>query len=119
MKVAGLALAVALVVWYVVIPYPWTLRTRDPERTSLMEQRAREAVEAGTVLEIRQAWAPLDEISPNLVRAVLVAEDYRFREHDGIDWVSLAEEVRWSGDDDFSWSSPSDLGALARALRYA
>jgi monofunctional biosynthetic peptidoglycan transglycosylase len=114
----GVSAVVGLAVWYLVIPYPWTLRTQNPERTSLMDQRAREAREAGDSLAIVQEWLSLDEISPTLVRAVLVAEDYRFREHRGIDWVSLAEEVRWSGDDSFSWWSASDLGALADAIGY-
>ena len=113
------ALAIGLVLWFVVIPYPWTQSTSNPERTALMEQRLAEAREAGTPLEIRQEWTPLEEISPTLVRAVIVAEDYRFRLHEGVDWVSLAEEVRWTGDDSFSWLSLSDLGALRRALAYA
>jgi monofunctional biosynthetic peptidoglycan transglycosylase len=113
------ALAIGLLLWFVVIPYPWTRPTSNPERTALMEQRLAEAREAGTPLEIRQEWTPLEEISPTLVRAVIVAEDYRFRLHEGVDWVSLAEEVRWTGDDSFSWLSPSDLGALRRALAYA
>lgn len=90
-----------------------------PEPTALMEQRVRQAARAGDSLSIRQDWVDLDQISPNLRRAVVVAEDYRFREHDGVDWVSLAEEVRWSGDEDFSWWSADDLRALARALGYA
>jgi monofunctional biosynthetic peptidoglycan transglycosylase len=84
-----------------------------------MEQRAREAAEAGATFDVRQKWVPLDEISPNLVRAVLVAEDYRFRQHEGVDWVSLAEEVQWSGDETFSWTSVSDLRALSASVRYA
>jgi monofunctional glycosyltransferase len=113
----GLAVSV-LFVWLVVIPYPWTLADRNPERTSLMEQREREARAAGDSLVIRQEWVELEGISRNLQRAVIVAEDYRFREHRGIDWVSLAEEVEWSGDDEFSWWSGDDRRALAEALRY-
>ncbi|MGE0157964.1 MAG: transglycosylase domain-containing protein [Gemmatimonadales bacterium] len=115
----GATAVLFLVGWYVVVPYPWTLRQRDPERTSLMEQRIREARARGEELEIRQEWIALDDVSRALVRAVLVAEDYRFREHHGVDWVSLAEEVHWSGDEEFSWWSPSDLRALAGALSYA
>ncbi len=109
----------ALVMWYVVVPYPWTLGGRNPERTSLMEQRIREAQLAGDMLDIRQEWISLDQVSPAILRAVLVAEDYRFREHSGVDWISVAEEVRWTGDESFAWWSPSDLSALAAALRYA
>jgi monofunctional biosynthetic peptidoglycan transglycosylase len=115
----GGAIVLALIGWYVVIPYPWTLRTEQPERTAVMEQRLSEATETGLPLEIQQTWVPLAQISPELVRAVIVAEDYRFRHHEGVDWVSLAEEVAWSGNDEFSWSSASDLGALADALGYA
>jgi monofunctional biosynthetic peptidoglycan transglycosylase len=116
---AGATLCAGLVVWYAVVPYPWTLAHRAPERTSLMEQRISEATRAGTELAIRQQWIPLGEVSPALLRAIVVAEDYRFREHAGVDWVSLAEEVHWSGDDRFAWWSPADLRALGGALAYA
>jgi monofunctional biosynthetic peptidoglycan transglycosylase len=108
-----------LVMWYVVVPYPWTLDSRNPERTSLMEQRIRETRAAGETLDIRQEWIPIDQVSPAMLRAVIVAEDYRFREHAGVDWVSVAEEVRWTGDESFAWWSPSDVRALAGALGYA
>jgi monofunctional biosynthetic peptidoglycan transglycosylase len=110
--------AIALLVWYVWIPYPRGLDERNPELTSLMEQRVREARSAGDSLVIRQEWVPLEDISGNLQRAVIVAEDYRFRQHRGIDWVSLAEEVDWSGGDTFAWSSVDDIRALGAALRF-
>jgi monofunctional biosynthetic peptidoglycan transglycosylase len=115
----GASALAALAAWYLLIPYPWELARANPERTSVMEQRIREARRAGAELQIRQEWVTLDDIAPALRRAVVVAEDYRFKEHHGVDWVSLAEEVHWSGDADFSWWSASDLGALARALAYA
>jgi monofunctional biosynthetic peptidoglycan transglycosylase len=105
--------------WYVVVPYPFGLSSGDPGITAVMEQRIREARDAGADLEIRREWIGLDEVSPALLRAIVVAEDYRFREHGGVDWVSLAEEVHWTGDDRFSWRSASDLRALAGAVRYA
>jgi monofunctional biosynthetic peptidoglycan transglycosylase len=119
LKLAVATLLVGAVTWYVVIPYPWTLAGRNPERTSLMEQRIREARAAGEAIDIQQEWIPLAEVSPALLRAIVVAEDYRFREHRGVDWVSLAEEVQWTGDESFSWWSPSDVRALAAAFGYA
>jgi monofunctional biosynthetic peptidoglycan transglycosylase len=118
-KLAGATLLVGAVLWYVLIPYPWTLAGTNPERTALMEQRIREASRAGETIEVRQEWIPLSEVSPALLRALVVAEDYRFREHRGVDWVSLAEEVEWTGDESFTWWSPSDLRALATAFGYA
>ena len=35
--------------------------------------------------EIRQAWVPLDEVSPEIVRAVIAAEDNKFCRHAGFD----------------------------------
>ena len=43
----------------------------------------------------RFAWTPLAEISPALVRAVIVSEDKRFLEHDGVDWQA-AGKAAWS-----------------------
>jgi monofunctional biosynthetic peptidoglycan transglycosylase len=61
----------------------------------------------------------LDQISANLVRAVIFAEDQRFPDHDGVDWRALAEEVGWEGPPVFSWTNPRDLASLATAIGYA
>lgn len=113
---AALVLAAA-VAWFVLIPWPWGLGSGPVGPTELMEQRLEEAEARGETLELRQDWVALDAISPNLVRAVLVAEDHRFREHGGIDWLALAEEVQWEGGDTFSWTSSDDRAALRRAFR--
>ncbi len=42
----------------------------------------------------RLAWAPLDAIAPALPRALIAAEDRRFRFHGGVDWLALAGAVR-------------------------
>jgi len=42
------------VVWFIVIPWPWFLGSRDPVPTALMDQRVEEARRAGEALEIRQ-----------------------------------------------------------------
>lgn len=36
-----------------------------------------------------QKWVPLEEISPEVVSAVITAEDARFLEHDGFDWDEI------------------------------
>ena len=109
---------IATIAWFVLIPSPAPLVAANPPRTALMEQREAEARAAGRSFDIEQEWAPLDAMSPHLVRAVIVAEDYRFRQHAGVDWVSLAEEVEWSGGDGFSWRRRADLGALLQAARF-
>lgn len=42
-----------------------------------------------TFRPVEREWVPLEAISPNLVRAVITAEDQRFCGHDGVDWVEL------------------------------
>lgn len=112
-----LALALPLVVW-LGIPWPYALRWANPERTAFMAYRVREARRAGEEFTLRHAWVPLEEVPDVLVRAVIMAEDQRFREHDGVDWRSLGEEVRYAGDASFSWTDPDDRAALREALRY-
>jgi monofunctional biosynthetic peptidoglycan transglycosylase len=106
--------------WCLLLPWPVTLPWRNPGQSSFMEHRLREARRGGQGgLEVRQEWVPLEEISPNLRRAVLAAEDDRFYRHHGIDWRALAEEVRYPGDTVFSWWSFQDLRALQEGLTYA
>jgi monofunctional biosynthetic peptidoglycan transglycosylase len=42
---------------------------------------------------IHKSWRPLSEISPNLIRAAMAAEDGKFCSHDGFDWKAI--EADW------------------------
>ena len=42
-----------------------------------------------TLQPVSRDWVPLREISPQLIRAVVAAEDQRFCQHRGVDWVEL------------------------------
>jgi len=104
--------------YWVTLPWPVLLAVRDPDSSAVMRQRVREARRAGEELEIRHEFVALDDISPRLRRAVIVAEDGNFLEHEGVDWGALREEFRYRGDDDFSWFSGADLKALLASLDY-
>ena len=117
-RLAALAALVAGLVW-LFLPWPVTLRWRDPGTTPLMRERLRAADAAGEPLELRREWVPLARMSPAVAQAVITAEDGRFREHRGIDWQALAEELDYQGDDDFSPFDPADLKAVAGAVRHA
>jgi monofunctional glycosyltransferase len=116
--IGGGVLLALYVVGFVLIPYPLLLPWRNPDRTAVMEQRIREARAADRPFELKHEWVELEEISPNLQRAVTIAEDDAFRDHRGIAWKALAEELKWSGGDTFSWRSEEDRAALIEALRY-
>ncbi|MBO0347070.1 monofunctional biosynthetic peptidoglycan transglycosylase [Roseibium sp. CAU 1637] len=45
------------------------------------------------LLWVDRQWEPLENISPNLVKAVITSEDARFCEHDGVDWRALQKQV--------------------------
>jgi monofunctional biosynthetic peptidoglycan transglycosylase len=113
-----LALVGAAWFYFLVIPWPVLLRWRNPRTTAFIDMRVDDAKAKGDTLRIRQEWVPLDRISRTLQRAVIVAEDGRFRDHSGVDWEALREELRYRGDDDFSLFDPKDLKSAANALRY-
>jgi monofunctional biosynthetic peptidoglycan transglycosylase len=112
-----LLVATPALVW-LVQPWPLPLRWKDPGTTAYMEARLRDARASGTPMELRHAWVPLAELPDVLSRAVLVAEDDRFREHGGVDWVALAEEVRYRGPMPPDLRSPADRAALRAAWTY-
>jgi monofunctional biosynthetic peptidoglycan transglycosylase len=74
---------------YLTLPDVRALASQNPGTTAFIELRKRGAQEAGRSLTIRQRWVPYTQISSNLRRAVIVAEDAAFFDHDGIDLKEL------------------------------
>ncbi len=74
-----------LVYVYLTLPDVRVLAATNPQKTAFMDLRAREAAEEGERFQLRQRWVPYGQISENLKRAVLVAEDAAFFEHEGVD----------------------------------
>src|SRR5438105_8685341 len=83
---AGFACAAYI---YLTLPDVRPLRTVNPPTTAFMDLRAREAERRGDPIMKDQRWVPYARISPNLKRAVLVAEDSAFWKHEGIDFDQL------------------------------
>ena len=83
---------------YVTLPDVRALASSNPPTTAFMQLRAREAHEKGRPPRRTQRWVSYANISPHLKRAVLVAEDAQFWQHDGVDYVQLQEslEVDWA-----------------------
>src|SRR5437868_6221032 len=80
-----------LFVVYEVFTFPRVsdLQTKNPETTSMIEQRAKEARDAGREPRRLQQWVPLERISVNLQRAVLAGEDTNFVTHHGFDYEAI------------------------------
>ena len=75
----------------------FSLDTKNPKETALMQQRLEEAKEQGKVLSINYRWVPLSKIPKHVRMAVLVAEDGAFFSHAGVDWHEVGEsfETNW------------------------
>jgi monofunctional biosynthetic peptidoglycan transglycosylase len=83
---------------YVTLPDVRQLATDNPSSTAFMKLRQREAADAGLKPKQVYRWVPYSRISANLKRAVLVAEDSAFWDHEGID----VEQIRKSIEDSLS-----------------
>ncbi len=90
--VCGAAFGYAIFV-YLTLPDVRILKTSNPKTTAFIELRAREARARGDEPRRIQRWVGYARISPNLTRAVLVAEDSRFWKHEGIDFDELKQSM--------------------------
>jgi monofunctional biosynthetic peptidoglycan transglycosylase len=118
LKIVPLAFIGAVWCYLLVLPWPILIGWFDPGSTAFMDMRKADARAADEQLEIRYTFVPLAGISRHLRRAVVLAEDGRFDEHNGIDWVSLGEELDYDFDAGFSVFSIRDLRAAADAIGY-
>lgn len=73
------------------------LKTHNPTRTALMELREEQARAKKKKLRTVQEWKSIDQISPHLVHAVLLAEDDTFYQHRGFDFaqIRIAFQRNW------------------------
>jgi monofunctional glycosyltransferase len=65
------------------------LRYINPVTTTVQIQRRVEAMRRHRPYRKRYDFVPLQQISPNLQHAVVAAEDGRFRQHHGFDWIEM------------------------------
>ncbi|MBL8787577.1 MAG: transglycosylase domain-containing protein [Deltaproteobacteria bacterium] len=91
----GLAIAVNLFfLWVFAVPFPEDALTRTPHTsTMILDRDGRLLREVLSAEATRGRWVPLAEISPNLVLATIHAEDRRFRDHAGSDFLAIARSL--------------------------
>lgn len=95
---AALALVVLWLVYEIVtFPDVAALAKERPNTTAFMEQRKKQLRAKGKSDALEWKWVAYGRISPNLRRAVLVAEDNAFYEHEGVDVKAMKEafERNW------------------------
>jgi monofunctional glycosyltransferase len=95
---AGAVAFACLVYAYLTLPDVRVLAKENPSTTAFIELRADEALAKGLRPRRLQRWVGYNHVSPELKRAVLVAEDDAFFQHEGVDLAQLQEslEIDWA-----------------------
>jgi monofunctional biosynthetic peptidoglycan transglycosylase len=84
-----IALIICDVALYFVYPNVAALKKEAPRKTAFMEYREKEWATEGIPKTITQKWVPLKRISPYLIKAVIIAEDDKFWQHEGFDFEAM------------------------------
>jgi monofunctional biosynthetic peptidoglycan transglycosylase len=79
--------------FYFIVPNVSRLKKEAPRKTSFMEFRESEWQREGKKRRISQIWVPLTRISPYLIKAVIIAEDDKFWQHEGFDLEAIQKAM--------------------------
>lgn len=84
----------ALALWVAAVPFPLeSLEHPTHTSTLIVDRDGRLLREVLSVDETRGRWVPLDEVADTLELATIHAEDRRFAEHAGIDFLAIARSL--------------------------
>lgn len=90
-----LALSLALLGAYLgsffITPDMAGLERKNPGKTAFMQWREDQWAREGRKKTITQRWVPLSQVSPMLLKAVLIGEDDKFYQHEGFDYEALEQ----------------------------
>ncbi|MEI6758340.1 MAG: monofunctional biosynthetic peptidoglycan transglycosylase [Chlorobium sp.] len=96
-KALGITLLVLFVVdiaRYLVYPDVGKLATENPAKTAFMEYREAQWKKEGLIdKKIQQKWVSLRNVSPYLIKAVLIGEDDKFWQHEGFDYQAIERAI--------------------------
>ena len=91
--ILAIILAVGFVGFYCVYPDVSKLKKMNPKKTSFMEYREDQWQSKGKKLTIQKRWVSLPNISPYLVKAIIIAEDDKFWSHHGFDMDAIQKAL--------------------------
>ena len=89
----------ALLLLFVILWQGWYLgwvvwwKYFNPDMTSFMSQRLNELQDKNPAAQLQHVWVPYGRISLRLKQAAVAAEDDKFVEHDGFDWVGMQKAL--------------------------
>jgi monofunctional glycosyltransferase len=119
-KLALAAFAILLATFaycWITLPDVRPLKTETPTSTAFMRMRQAEAIRAGKSPAYQHRFVRYNRISPNLIRAVLLAEDAGFWGHGGVDWDEIKASLERNIDrGEFSRGASTVTQQLAKNL---
>ena len=65
----------------------------NPNMTSFMSQRLDELQDKNPDAQLKHVWVPYEKIALRLKQAAVAAEDDKFVEHDGFDWIGMQKAL--------------------------
>lgn len=71
----------------------WWWADHPPASTAFMQARLEIMRERNPKAVLKYQWVPYEKISTHLKRAVLVAEDDKFIDHEGFDWEGIQKAI--------------------------
>ncbi len=90
-RIAGLALLVVLLpLLWIAAQVTWWVYF-NPRSTAFMQHRLEILREDNAAAKLQYKWVPYSQISLELKRAVVAAEDAKFLDHEGFDWEGIRE----------------------------
>ena len=78
---------------YFVYPDVSALQKANPKKSAFMKYRESEWQQQGKKKKIVQRWVPLSQISPYVIKAVIIAEDDKFWSHEGFDFDAMQKAL--------------------------
>lgn len=82
-----IVLVLAYQAW--IFAHIWWWVDHNPSTSAFMEERLDVMQDTNPDAELRHQWVPYEQISSNLKRALVAAEDAKFLSHDGFDWEGI------------------------------
>lgn len=92
----SLAALPALVLVYVLVLIPFTPSISDIRKATLEQPAQIMSADGQRLAEFKRSnreWVTLEQISPQVIDALVATEDRRFYQHHGLDWRRLASSI--------------------------
>jgi monofunctional biosynthetic peptidoglycan transglycosylase len=89
---AWLAVAAATVFLVVQLSFlarVWWWKDHNPQSTAFIQARMEQLRARDPQAKLRHSWVPYERVATSLKRAVVVAEDAKFADHEGFDWEAI------------------------------